>query len=425
MMNFVPNIVVLDYLTTISKLTPDIEKKAKSYMESGYQRELTYKHDDGSYSAFGNSDGNGSTWLTAYVIKSFRHASKYILIDEAVIAQGLEFLSKVQLPDGSFPEVGVVHDRFLQGGASKGIALTAYTLITFLENQNSSKIYEDKIIKALDFLVKNLDAATDVYSLALGTFALQLAKHKSANSFLDKLEAKAITKNDQRHWEQELEPENLNRWWYQPISLNTEMSAYAMLAYIEAGREKDSVLVMKWLITQRNANGGFTSSQDTVVGLRALSRLAAKIHGGNNNINISINYQINKKTLISLNSENALVLQKFDLPPTARNFDIVALGKGFSILQISYKFNMLSSSTSPRFTLDPKVSIFTDSQRFTLKICTSFIPDEAVERSNMAVMEVEFPSGYVFDSSSMPNLTSTEKVKVNISYLTFSLISFK
>ena len=31
-------------------------------MLPGYQRELTYKHDDGSYSAFGKSDESGHTW---------------------------------------------------------------------------------------------------------------------------------------------------------------------------------------------------------------------------------------------------------------------------------------------------------------------------------------------------------------------------
>lgn len=38
----------------------------------GYQRELTYKHDDGSYSAFGKNDESGNTWsvnlLTALVM---------------------------------------------------------------------------------------------------------------------------------------------------------------------------------------------------------------------------------------------------------------------------------------------------------------------------------------------------------------------
>ena len=29
---------------------------------SGYQRELTYQHKDGSFSAFGESDKSGTTW---------------------------------------------------------------------------------------------------------------------------------------------------------------------------------------------------------------------------------------------------------------------------------------------------------------------------------------------------------------------------
>ena len=28
----------------------------------GYQRELNYRHNDGSYSAWGGSDGSGSLW---------------------------------------------------------------------------------------------------------------------------------------------------------------------------------------------------------------------------------------------------------------------------------------------------------------------------------------------------------------------------
>lgn len=32
------------------------------YMLLGYQREMTYSHDDGSYSAFGKSDKSGTTW---------------------------------------------------------------------------------------------------------------------------------------------------------------------------------------------------------------------------------------------------------------------------------------------------------------------------------------------------------------------------
>ena len=99
MLNFVPNIVVVNYLTKTGQLTKSIESKAIGYMESGYQRELTYKHDNGSFSAFGNSDDFGSTWLTAFVAKSFNQAKQFITVEEKVITDALTFLVNIQVTE--------------------------------------------------------------------------------------------------------------------------------------------------------------------------------------------------------------------------------------------------------------------------------------------------------------------------------------
>lgn len=134
MMNFVPNIVAMDYMNATKNMNETIQKKALKYMEDGYQRELNYRHDDGSFSAFGKNDDRGSTWLTAYVAKSFKQAEKYIDIDPKVNDKALDFLSETQAPDGSFQEVGHVIHNDMQGGSSNGVALTAYVTIVFLEN---------------------------------------------------------------------------------------------------------------------------------------------------------------------------------------------------------------------------------------------------------------------------------------------------
>lgn len=63
-----------------------IKEKAIKYLELGYQRELSFKHEDGSFSAFGTSDASGSTWLTAFVVRSFIAAKKHIFIDEGLDA---------------------------------------------------------------------------------------------------------------------------------------------------------------------------------------------------------------------------------------------------------------------------------------------------------------------------------------------------
>ena len=71
----------------------------------GYQRELQYRHSDGSYSAFGSSDESGSTWLTAFVLKSFSQAAQYIDIDEADLRVTRDWFEKNQLENGCFRNV--------------------------------------------------------------------------------------------------------------------------------------------------------------------------------------------------------------------------------------------------------------------------------------------------------------------------------
>lgn len=134
MVNFVPNILVVKYLEVTNRKMPAVVAKAKKFMEVGYQRELSYKHDDGSYSAFGKSDASGSTWLTAYVVRSFHQAAKYTDVDPKVILKGLDFLASKQKDNGEFPEVGKLVDYANQNA----LGLTSFVLIAFFENDVST-----------------------------------------------------------------------------------------------------------------------------------------------------------------------------------------------------------------------------------------------------------------------------------------------
>ena len=127
MVLFTPIIYVVRYLSATNQLDDSIKKKSLDFMTtgrfyqlnpfviqsliylmSGYQRELTYRHDDGSYSAFGKSDREGSLWLTAFVIKSFAAARRYIHIDTNDLKTSIDWLISQQQPNGCFPAVGTV-----------------------------------------------------------------------------------------------------------------------------------------------------------------------------------------------------------------------------------------------------------------------------------------------------------------------------
>ena len=79
MVGLVPNIYLLQYLDTTGQKEPELERRANEYMEIRCTRQQKYDHPKG---AFGiredKGDKNGSTWLTAFVVKSFSEASQYI-----------------------------------------------------------------------------------------------------------------------------------------------------------------------------------------------------------------------------------------------------------------------------------------------------------------------------------------------------------
>ncbi|OWK03734.1 A2M, partial [Cervus elaphus hippelaphus] len=132
---FAPNIYVLDYLNETQQLTAELKSKAILYLNTGYQRQLLYKHFDGSYSTFGDhhSNSEGNTWLTAFVLKSFAQARGYIFIDEAHITEALTWLAQKQKSNGCFRSSGSLLNNAIKGGVDDEVTLSAYITIALLE----------------------------------------------------------------------------------------------------------------------------------------------------------------------------------------------------------------------------------------------------------------------------------------------------
>ncbi|ERE67121.1 murinoglobulin-1-like protein [Cricetulus griseus] len=152
MVLFAPNIYVLKYLNETQQLTQNIKSKAIGYLTEGYQKELNYKHKDGSYSAFGDQHGQsqGNTWLTAFVLKSFAQARAFIFVDETHITHAFTWLSQQQQDNGCFRSSGSLFNNAMKGGVKDEVTLSAYVTIAFLE----SSIPDTDTVVALHALSK-------------------------------------------------------------------------------------------------------------------------------------------------------------------------------------------------------------------------------------------------------------------------------
>ncbi|XP_037716710.1 CD109 antigen-like [Drosophila subpulchrella] len=265
MINFVPNILVLRYLEATNLRDPAIEQKAKGFLATGYQNELNYKHSDGSYSTCGPTKhcSHSSTWLTAYVIRSFHMAKRYTHIDTSVLREGLSFLASKQRGNGKFRVNGVSYSEM-----KNPLAFTSYVLLTFLENQEYLPEYQHVINRGIQYVASQVDGCNDQFSLAVAALALAQAKSPKAGQVLSRLEGMARRKNGLKWWSRNADT---------IANSDVELTSYVFLAMLEEDFTEESMPVVEWLTGRRNSPGGFGSTQDTVVGLQALTKFALEV----------------------------------------------------------------------------------------------------------------------------------------------------
>lgn len=92
--------------------------------------------------------------------------------------------------------------------------------------------------------------------------------------------------------------------------MNVEITSYGLLALLEAGLYSDALPIVKWLVNQRNELGGFQSTQDTFVGLKALAKYAESTSSIYNNVQIQYKYKYEGgESRINVNGDNGLIQQ--------------------------------------------------------------------------------------------------------------------
>ncbi|XP_049564221.1 C3 and PZP-like alpha-2-macroglobulin domain-containing protein 8 [Orcinus orca] len=433
MIHFAPNVFVLKYLQKTRQLSPEVERETTDYLVQGYQRQLTYKHQDGSYSAFGERDKSGSMWLTAFVLKSFAQARSFIFIDPQELAAAKGWIVQQQRADGSFPAVGRILNKDIQGGIHGTVPLTAYVVAALLEMGLASEEERGAIAKARHFLESSAPLATDPYSSALTAYTLTLLRSPAAPAALRKLRSLAITQDGVTHWSltgsRDVDKDaflSFSDGVYQTVvSAEVEMTAYALLTYTLLGDVATALPVVKWLSQQRNALGGFSSTQDTCVALQALAEYAILSYAGGINLTVSLaSTNLDYQETFELHRANQKLLQMAAIPSLPTGLFVSAKGEGCCLMQIDVTYNVPDPVAKPSFQLlvnlqepeaerrppapassadddDPAADQHQQEYPVTLEVCARWLHAGS---SNMAVLEVPLLSGFRADIESLEQL---------------------
>uniref|UniRef100_A0A7M4F4L7 Alpha-macroglobulin receptor-binding domain-containing protein n=1 Tax=Crocodylus porosus TaxID=8502 RepID=A0A7M4F4L7_CROPO len=419
MVLFAPNIYILDYLNETRQLSEETKSKAIGYLVSGYQKQLSYKHPDGSYSIFGTRDKEGNTWLTAFVYKSFNQGKRYIYVDSNVQEQTLIWLSGKQKPDGCFQSVGKLFNNALKGGIDDELSISAYIIIALVEAG----------LPTSHTVVRNglfcLEAASEkgiskVYVQALLAYAFCLIGNQAkCNFFLKELDKSAKEVGGTIHWEREEKPlaESFPSFSARAPSAEVEMTSYALLALLNKPNRTSEDLtrasrIVQWVVQQQNPYGGFSSTQDTVIALQALADYGAATYSEVGQNTVSISSSMPFKKVFIVNNRNRLLLQQVLLPDVPGNYSLEVNGSGCVFVQTTVRYNIPLPQKASGFTLSVKVENASCANPLGLKFDISISASYTGKRnvSNMAIIDVQMLSGFVPVKSSWQKLLDDNTV---------------
>lgn len=382
-------------------------------------------------------------WLTAFVLKSFAQSRGFIYIDPLELSAAKDWIILHQKKDGSFPAMGRILNKDIQGGNHGKIALTAYVAAALLETGISSEEERVAVSKAKEYLESHLYSADDPYTTALTTYALTLLRSTYASAALRRLNSMAITQDGFTHWsltgsmakEEDTFMSFSDGLSQSVISAEVEMTAYALLTYTLLGDVASALPVVKWLSQQRNALGGFSSTQDTCVALQALAEYAILSYIGGVNLTISLaSTNLDYQETFELHRLNKKILQKAVIPTIPTGLFVSAKGEGCCLMQIDVHYNVPDPVAKPAFQLlvnlkepraernrrqtglreralpdDDDPGSHQDHQEYKviLEACTRWLHSGA---SNMAVLELSLLSGFRADIESLEQLLLDKQI---------------
>uniref|UniRef100_A0A7N8XPS2 Alpha-2-macroglobulin-like n=1 Tax=Mastacembelus armatus TaxID=205130 RepID=A0A7N8XPS2_9TELE len=386
-----PNIYILEYLTNTQQLTPAIKEKATTFLTSGYQRQLNYKH-AGAYSTFGSGPGNA--WLTAFVLRSFTKAQSFIYIDPQKIEESKTWLLQQQRQTGCFLQSGKLFNNRMKGGVSDEVTLSAYITAVFLEMK--MPVNNSVMTNSLSCLKESISNLNNTYTTALLAYVFTVAGDMETRAhLLQHLDTVAIRQGGFLYWSQTSTETS--------ASLSVEISSYVLLAKLSASPSNEDLgyasHIVRWLTSQQNHYGGFSSTQDTVVALQALALYATLVFSAEGSSTVTVQSPSGHLTFY-LSKTNKLVYQEKMLQDLTGKYSLEVKGTACVSMQISLHYNIPTPTDAT--TLSVELSELSQSNVTYLWFHCRYSGKET--STNMVILDIKMLSGFVPDPESLKRL---------------------
>jgi len=261
-----PNVLILNYLKEADLSKPDVEKRARQLLTSGYAKLTSFECIDPTeaakregYEWFGQTAPPHEA-LTAYGLLQFKDMAKVYAVDEDMLLRTQKYLLGQRDGKGGFKRNARAIDSF---GRAPDHITNAYIVWALTESGA-----QDDLTPELEALFESAKDSTDPYFVAL--VALGHLNQDKAKLGVELLKNVAKAQKDDGR----LEGAQTSITGSGGRDLLIETTALATLGWLKANRPDEFNpnidKAVKWLCQQRGGYGGFGSPQSTIFALKAL-----------------------------------------------------------------------------------------------------------------------------------------------------------
>ncbi|KAL5256249.1 hypothetical protein ACHWQZ_G011461 [Mnemiopsis leidyi] len=413
------NVFVGNYIKSLYDMLPEnLENSIEKNLNTGLQQQLAYRSGSTSYS-YGYSifkGGPTSDWLTAFVNKIIAQFPKDLFVpcDSAFNSDRDHLLRLITQQTGYNRTVSLVRKGWAPHQYSdhdnRDLYWQTYFLISLLESNGvnrcgstltESSYYSDKLGKVCGSTLDLASRAGDCCYYHMVAYSLQLCID---HGLLRHTQITHLRNDDEC-----LSHSNDGAYKFPSCGVNVEFedvvgsskaieaAGYAALYFIQKDQIEDSLPLIMWLASQRNQNGGFRSSQDTVIGIQALARFAEASRSDmrrRTDMTIVLGMGGTYFEKLRIKEEKKMIVKEINLNPEFGEYKIKWNGVGLAFVQLISQYHISGKRYQPLFTLEAAAANYKGFP--TVKVAFQ-LPIES--GSTMYLLELASPTGMVFTKS--------------------------
>ncbi|KAL4234383.1 hypothetical protein ACF0H5_006030 [Mactra antiquata] len=407
----------------------------------------------------------GSAWLTAYVLKMFSllYIHEMTYVDFNILQEAFTFLSnqkRLQCEDQFFVELGVLIHTEMQGGSSSKFGFTAFVLSAVLEFKDAAeKANNQKMITEANTLISeavswlssrkdDLLATKNPYQMATVAYALSRAGGNDDSAIVLLDAARSLMQNGPGN-DEPVESEcqakpsdsaytyctddpdcqkndSPGTWRYSPqkccriacdvkkacTSVNShygkltgptevETFGYILMAALNLGKTAIAEDMKDKLLEIRDADGMYRSTQDTAVGMEAITRYSlanTNLNGGDFVIRAVVsNTEMSAPVIVT--DYNYTVNSVVELPlsgkPDSVKVEVLKGITGTAFINLETVYNVNSNITDKPLVLEVQPRVTKDN-RSVIETCVQKNSKSNVSLGTMVVEKIQLQSGCVY-----------------------------